>query len=97
MKTPAADAAEVPATVTPEPVAPEAEAARETETDEYTRLEVHTERARAGNLEKEKAKLESQNKLFVRARLALLLDEDSFVEDGLLANTLARDCPPMVW
>lgn len=32
-------------------------------------------------------------KLFVRDRLALLLDPDSFVEDGLLANVLARDLP----
>ena len=30
-----------------------------------------------------------QNKLFVRDRLDLLLDEGSFVEDGLLANALA--------
>ncbi len=34
-----------------------------------------------------------QNKLFVRDRLDLLLDEDSFVEDGLLANALAGDLP----
>ena len=53
----------------------------------------HTERALAGNLEKEGEKLARQGKLFVRERLALLLDEDSFVEDGLLANTLADDLP----
>jgi acetyl-CoA carboxylase carboxyltransferase component len=47
------------------------------------------ERALAGNLAAGREKLESQNKLFVRDRLALLLDEGSFVEDGLLANALA--------
>jgi methylmalonyl-CoA decarboxylase subunit alpha len=31
---------------------------------------------------------------FVRDRIALLLDEDSFVEDGLLANALAADDLP---
>jgi acetyl-CoA carboxylase carboxyltransferase component len=51
------------------------------------------ERARQGNLAKEGEKLARQNKLFVRERLALLLDEDSFVEDGLLANALAGDLP----
>ncbi len=44
------------------------------------------ERALQGNLHKEAAKLERQGKLFVRDRLALLLDEGSFVEDALLAN-----------
>src|SRR4051794_41900849 len=48
-----------------------------------------TERALAGNLTKEGAKLERQGKLFVRERLALLLDEGSFVEDALLANASA--------
>ena len=51
------------------------------------------ERALQGNLEKEAAKLERQGKLFVRDRLALLLDEGSFVEDALLANALAGDLP----
>ncbi|MGV3758337.1 MAG: carboxyl transferase domain-containing protein, partial [Actinomycetota bacterium] len=57
--------------------------------------ELHTrlERARAGNLHKEAAKLERQGKLFVRDRLAILLDEGSFVEDALLANTQAEDLP----
>jgi acetyl-CoA carboxylase carboxyltransferase component len=50
-------------------------------------------RAREGNLDKERDKLERQRKLFVRDRLALLLDEGSFVEDGLLANALAGDLP----
>ena len=47
----------------------------------------------AGNLHKEAARLDKQGKLFVRDRLALLLDEGSFVEDALLANTEADDLP----
>ncbi len=50
-------------------------------------------RALEGNLAKEGEKLARQNKLFVRERLALLLDADSFVEDALLANALAGDLP----
>jgi acetyl-CoA carboxylase carboxyltransferase component len=56
-------------------------------------LQVRTDRARAGNLHKEAEKLARQGKLFVRDRLALLLDEGSFVEDALLANTMAEDLP----
>ncbi|HLT17612.1 MAG TPA: acyl-CoA carboxylase subunit beta [Acidimicrobiales bacterium] len=56
-------------------------------------LHARLERARAGNLHKEAAKLERQGKRFVRDRLALLLDEGSFVEDALLANTMAEDLP----
>ena len=55
--------------------------------------EQRSTRARAGNLAKEGAKLARQNKLFVRDRIALLVDSGSFVEDGLLANTLATDLP----
>src|SRR5579864_7147872 len=51
------------------------------------------ERALQGNLAKEGEKLARQNKLFVRDRLALLLDAGSFVEDALLANALAGDLP----
>jgi acetyl-CoA carboxylase carboxyltransferase component len=61
--------------------------------DEYERLAEHTERARQGNLAKEAEKLASQHKLFVRDRLARLLDEGSLVEDALLANALAGDLP----
>ena len=50
-------------------------------------------RARHGNLPTGRAKLDAQRKLFVRDRLDLLLDPGSFVEDGLLANTLAADLP----
>ena len=56
-----------------------------------------TERALQGNLHKEAEKLARQGKLFVRDRLALLLDEGSFVEDALLANasaTMAGDDLP---
>jgi len=38
-------------------------------------------------------KLREQNKLTVRERLDLLLDPDSFAEDGLFANVLAEDLP----
>jgi propionyl-CoA carboxylase beta subunit len=65
----------------------------EREQGEYERVDEHTERARQGNLAKEQEKLARQHKLFVRDRLALLLDEGSFVEDGLLANALAGDLP----
>lgn len=49
------------------------------------------ERAVKGNLgnPREADKLAKTNKLFVRDRLALLLDEGTFVEDGLLANATA--------
>src|SRR4051812_29405523 len=56
-------------------------------------LRAASERALQGNLEKEAAKLQRQGKLFVRDRLGLLLDADSFVEWGLLANALASDLP----
>jgi methylmalonyl-CoA decarboxylase subunit alpha len=52
-----------------------------------------TERALAGNLERLRDKLADQHKLFVRDRLALLLDDGSFVEDALLANASADDLP----
>jgi acetyl-CoA carboxylase carboxyltransferase component len=48
-----------------------------------------TERALAGNLDAQRDKLAAQHKLFVRDRIALLLDEGSFVEDALLANAMA--------
>jgi acetyl-CoA carboxylase carboxyltransferase component len=38
-------------------------------------------------------KLRQQHKLTVRERLDLLLDQDSFLEDGLFANVLADDLP----
>jgi len=51
------------------------------------------QRALQGNLERQREKLADQNKLFVRDRLALLLDEGSWVEDALLANAMAGDLP----
>src|SRR5499427_3736238 len=53
----------------------------------------HVERALQGNLDKERDKLARQNKLFVRDRLARLLDPGSLAEDGLLANALAGSLP----
>ena len=52
--------------------------------------------AREGTLtapEKAAAKLAQQNKLYVRERIALLVDDGSFVEDGQLANALAAGLP----
>ncbi|WP_460771338.1 acyl-CoA carboxylase subunit beta [Mariniluteicoccus flavus] len=43
--------------------------------------------------ERASAKLASQNKLFVRERIALLFDEGTFVEDGQLANARAQGLP----
>ncbi|GAB3421217.1 acyl-CoA carboxylase subunit beta [Flindersiella endophytica] len=39
------------------------------------------------------AKLSSQGKLYVRDRIALLVDDGTFVEDGQLANAMAADLP----
>jgi len=61
--------------------------------NEHEELEQRAQRALTGNLHREGEKLARQNKLFVRDRLALLFDEGTFVEDGLLANTLATDLP----
>jgi methylmalonyl-CoA decarboxylase subunit alpha len=44
------------------------------------------ERARAGGPERHRKKAKEQGKLPVRERIALLLDEDSFAEEALLAN-----------
>src|SRR5437016_9016177 len=38
-------------------------------------------------------KLREQNKLTARERLGIVLDPDSFIEDGLFANVLADDLP----
>jgi methylmalonyl-CoA decarboxylase subunit alpha len=58
----------------------------QTVTDLETLLEERTHKAQAGGPKKYREKLPEQKKLFVRDRLNLLLDPDSFVEDGLLAN-----------
>ncbi len=49
------------------------------------------ETATAGGAEKYHEKLTAQGKLFVRDRVALLVDQGSFREDGLLANASAGD------
>ena len=56
-------------------------------------LRAASTRALRGNLDKEGEKLARQGKLFVRDRLELLLDPDSLVEMGLLANAVAGDLP----
>jgi acetyl-CoA carboxylase carboxyltransferase component len=43
--------------------------------------------------EKAQAKLDSQGKIYVRDRIALLFDAGSFVEDGRYANALAKGLP----
>jgi len=50
-------------------------------------------RAQAGGERRYHEKAKTEGKLFCRERLALLLDEGSFVEDALLANSLAGDLP----
>ncbi len=49
--------------------------------------------ASARPTEKAAAKLAGQHKLYVRDRIALLLDDGSFVEDGRYANALADGLP----
>ncbi|MBI2710208.1 MAG: acyl-CoA carboxylase subunit beta [Actinobacteria bacterium] len=61
--------------------------------DHAAEVAAAAERALQGNLAKGGDKLAAQGKLFVRDRLALLLDAGSFVEDALLANTMAGDLP----
>ncbi|MBO0701820.1 MAG: acyl-CoA carboxylase subunit beta [Candidatus Dormibacteraeota bacterium] len=56
------------------------------------RLRRLRERAAAGGT-RYLPRLRQQHKLTVRERLDLLLDAGSWVEDGLLANVLARDLP----
>jgi acetyl-CoA carboxylase carboxyltransferase component len=51
------------------------------------------ERIQAGGDPKYHEKARTQGKLFCRERLALLLDEGSFLEDGAFANSLAGDLP----
>ena len=55
------------------------------------RLTALTTQAQAGGPAKYRAKLPEQKKLFVRERLEKLLDPDSLVEDGLLANWQERE------
>ena len=49
--------------------------------------------ASAAPTDRARAKLDSQGKLYVRDRIALLFDEGSFVEDGRYANATATGLP----
>jgi acetyl-CoA carboxylase carboxyltransferase component len=62
---------------------------------EYPEDHLHkvTEEVRRGGAQKYHDAGAEKGKLFCRERLALLLDEDSFVEDALLANVQAGDLP----
>ncbi|MGH8826403.1 MAG: acyl-CoA carboxylase subunit beta [Jiangellaceae bacterium] len=62
------------------------------EHDHYAEVAAARE-ATLAPLDKAAAKLASQNKLYVRDRLALLFDEGTFVEDGQLANARATGLP----
>ena len=48
----------------------------------------------AGGAERYHAANAAKGKLFARERIALLVDEGSFVEDGLYANAWPTGCPP---
>ena len=54
---------------------------------------VAAHRASAAPTEAAAAKLAGQNKLYVRDRIALLVDDGSFVEDGRYANAVAAGLP----
>jgi acetyl-CoA carboxylase carboxyltransferase component len=56
-------------------------------------LEQLGKRVRAGGAEKYHAANAAKGKLFARERIARLVDEGSFVEDGLYANALAEGLP----
>jgi acetyl-CoA carboxylase carboxyltransferase component len=60
--------------------------------DHWTEVKVARE-ATLAPPEKAAAKLAAQNKLYVRDRIALLVDEGSFVEDAQLANALNAGLP----
>src|ERR671918_419969 len=60
--------------------------------DHWTEVKVARE-ATLAPTEKAAAKLASQHKLYVRDRIALLVDEGSFVEDSQLANALNPGLP----
>ena len=62
------------------------------EPTQHERARELAEKARAGG-RRYLPKLREQNKLTVRERLDLLLDADSFIEDGLYANALADELP----
>ncbi|HET7754341.1 MAG TPA: acyl-CoA carboxylase subunit beta [Anaeromyxobacteraceae bacterium] len=57
------------------------------------RIAGELERVRRGGAEKYHRKNTESGKLFARERLRLLLDADSFVEDGALANAMDHELP----
>jgi acetyl-CoA carboxylase carboxyltransferase component len=57
------------------------------------KLHAARERILRGGADKYHEKNKQQGKLFARERLRLLLDEGSFVEDGMLANNLDAELP----
>src|SRR6266699_195773 len=63
--------------------------------NEYPEDHLHktTEEVRRGGAQKYHEAAAKQGKLFCRDRLALLLDEGSFVEDALFANAVEPDLP----
>src|ERR1043165_2585186 len=50
-------------------------------------------RVEAGGAEKYHAANAARGKLFARERVALLVDEGTFVEDGMFANVMAEGLP----
>jgi acetyl-CoA carboxylase carboxyltransferase component len=56
-------------------------------------LEQLRKRVRAGGAERYHAANSAKGKLFARERVALLVDDGSFVEDGMYANVLADGLP----
>lgn len=59
--------------------------------DQTERFHSATQRALESNLARGGAKLEQQNKLFVRDRISVLCDPGTFVEEQLLANAPYND------
>lgn len=57
------------------------------------KLAAEQERIRQGGAPKYHAKNAEAGKLFARERIRLLVDEGSFVEDGLFANALDKELP----
>lgn len=53
----------------------------------------HVQRIKKGGAEKYHVKAKERGKLFVRERLKLLLDDESFAEDGMFANVLDNKLP----
>ena len=56
-------------------------------------LKEHIDRIKKGGAEKYHVKAKEKGKFFVRERLRLLLDDESFAEDGMFANVLDDKLP----